>query len=441
MKPLPFAARAGSAPLSRRTLLRGILGGAAVSVALPPLEAMACGTLPKRFGLFFWGNGNLPDRWKPMGEGYEWELSEQLAPLAAVKDLVTVVGGMSVKVPNQIPHGSGAAGLLSGAPLIQVGGNDTFQAPTIDQLIAEAIGGDTVYRSLQTAATNANGQSYNGTNSRNPPETSPFALYERLFGPTFREPGDEGIVDPKLGLRRSVLDAVLGDANALYARVGAADKARLDQHLTGLRELEQRLARLEEDPPNLEACARPPEPLADYPDVDGRPQISARSRAMCDLLAMSLACDQTRVVGHYLCDPVHNYLFPGASSGHHELTHNEGGDQPEVHAITLQCVEEMAYFIGTLAAIPEGDGTLLDSMALLCCSEVSLGKTHSLDDMPIVIAGNACGFLKQGFHYRSPAFENASSVMLTLLRAMDIPAADFGMDEAWTDQSLTDIEE
>ncbi len=80
-------------------------------------------------------------------------------------------------------------------------------------------------------------------------------------------------------------------------------------------------------------------------------------------------------------------------------------------------------------------------MVVLGCSEVSLGKTHSLDDMPIVLAGSACGVLRQGFHYRSPAFENASSVMLSVLRAMDIPAADFGVDDAYTTDSLTEIEE
>jgi hypothetical protein len=435
--------------IPRRTFLRGLLGGVAMSVALPPLEAMfnasgtayACGgPIPKRFGLWFWGNGNIPDRWTPTGEGTDYALSEQLAPLANVKDVISVVSGMSVKLPNLVPHSSGAAGILSGAPLFIDDAGETFTQPSIDQVIAAAIGNDTIYRSIQTAATPNAGLSYNGPNNMNPPESDPYALYQRLFGPSFREPGDEGVVDPTIALRRSVLDAVRTDANALKGRLGAVDQARLDQHLTGIEELESRLQRLQEDPPNLEACGRPLEPLASYPDIDGRPQISARNRVMADLLAMALACDQTRVFGHYLTQPVNNYLFPGASQGHHELTHNEAGDQPEVNSIVVQCITEFAYFVETLRNVPEADGTLLDNCALLCTSDVSLGRTHSLDEMPIVIAGTACGALRTGLHYRSIGQENASMVLLTLIRAMGLTAAEFGVDEAHTTSGLSAIE-
>jgi len=433
-------------PLHRRAFLRGILRGAAVAVGLPPLEAMfnasgtayACdGVLPRRFGLFFWGNGNLPDYWTPIGEGEGWRPSEQLAPLQHLTDVVSVVSGMAVKFDNVYPHGSGLTGFLSGFDMTT---DETFAAPSIDQLIAGYIGGDTIYRSLQTGATMNSGVSYNGPHSQNPPETSPWAFFDRIFGETFREPGEGGEPDPTLALRQSVLDAVMDDVAALDRRISAADRARLDQHLTGIRELEQRLARLQEDPPELEACERAAEPLADYPDVDGRPQISAVSRAMCDLLAMALACDQTRVFGHYLSDPVSDVLFEGTSAGHHDLTHNEGGEQPEVNQITIQCVEEYAYLVDALRAIPEGDGTLLDNCAVLGTSEVSAGQLHSIDEMPILIAGSACGFLKSGFHYRSYTQENASHVMMSLMRAMDITVGEFGDGAGLVTDGLSAIE-
>lgn len=438
-------------PLSRRAVLRGVMNGVGLSLALPPLEAMfnangtayACGgVIPVRFGLFFWGNGNNPDFWTPTGEGSgdEWSLSEQLAPLETLKDDITVVSGMSVKIPNVVPHGSGVAGILTGAPTVSVGEDDTYSEPSIDQVIAEQIGGETIYSSLQTAASDTYGLSYNGPSSRNPAETDPYAFYQRIFGDTFREPGSEGLVDPTLGLRRSVLDSVMNDVSALRGRVGAADQARLDQHLDGIRELEQRLARLEEDPPNLESCARPGEPAASYPDVDGRVAVSDRNRVMSDMIAMALACDQTRVVAHFLTEPINNILWPGASDGHHNLTHDESGDQPQVHAITVQCITELAYFLNALKAVPEGDTTLLDNCAILACSEVSKGQLHLLDEMPIVIGGSACGMLRTGMHYRSYSKENASKVLLSLIRAVGIPAAEFGTDEAWTDESLTDIE-
>ncbi len=437
-------------PIGRRTVLRGLLGGAIVTVGLPPLEAFldltrkagaTCGgIIPRRFGLFFWGNGNRPDKWLPIGEGESWELSEELAPLAAVKDKITVVTGMSVKTGNVTPHTSGVAGLLTGAAEVESGGTMTFARASIDQYIAGILGADTIYSSLQTTATDASGLSYNGPNSRNPPESSPYALFERVFGAGFRLPGEEGTVDPTLGLRRSVLDVVLTDVNALKRKVGAADAIRLEQHLDGVRELEQRLARLQEDPPNLAACAYPDEPMPDYPDLDGRPQLGARSRAMCDLLAMALACDQTRVFGHWISDPVNDVLFDGATEGHHALTHNEGGEQPEVHDITLQIVEELAYLVAKLDSIPEAEGTLLDNCVVLATSEVSEGRTHSVNDMPIVLAGSACGALRTGYHHRSYTQDNVSKVMLTVLRAMDIPDATYGEGDGEVSDGLSEIE-
>lgn len=436
-------------PLSRRTVLRGLLRGAAISIALPPLEAFftgngtayACGgAIPRRFGLFFWGNGNLPSRWVPSADGADWPLSEQLLPLANVKDLVSVVSGLSIKLPNNEPHTSGLCGMLCAAPPTTVGTDLTVSAPTIDQVIASAIGGDSLYRSIQTAATECSGVSYNGPSSRNPVETSPYDLFDRLFGDTFREPGSEGIVDPTLALRRSVLDAVGDDVNALKKRLGTTDRQRLDQHLEGIRELEQRLAQLEEDPPNLEACERPAAPEADYPDEDGRPQYSARSRAMVDLLTMTLACDLTRVFGHYIDDPVGDVLFPGRTAGHHSLTHDEPTPQDQVNAIVVACMEEFAYLVEKLDSVVEADGTLLDNCAVLATSEVSEGRTHSIDDMPMLIAGRACGALLPGIHYRSYTQDNATSVLVTLARAMDIPMASFGVDEAYCDDSLSAIE-
>lgn len=434
--------------LPRRTFLRGLLAGAAVTVGLPALECMipaahaADSAFPKRFGLFFWGNGNLPDRWTPSGtgQGDSWSLSEQLAPLAPIKHKVTVVTGMEVRLPNQVPHASGAAGILSGAPLDRPQDHATFIAPTIDQLIAAEVGGATLYRSLETAVhSSTSGRSYIGPNSRNPPESSPFALYERLFGASFREPG-EPLLDPTIGLRRSVLDAVTDQIGDLQARVGAQDRIRLEQHLDGIRGLELRLARLEEDPPDLAACERPLPPELSYPDLAGRPQLAEVNALMAELLAMALACDQTRVFSHWFSDPVNDLLFRDTTAGHHDLTHNEPGSQPQVHAITVQCVEAYTALLQALDAIPEGDGTLLDHCAILGVSEVSLGQTHSLQEMPILIGGSANGALRTDLHHRAVGGDNASKVLLTLMRVMGVNAASFGVEGAKTSDSLTAIE-
>ncbi|MBK6686902.1 MAG: DUF1552 domain-containing protein [Deltaproteobacteria bacterium] len=435
--------------LSRRTMLRGFLGGAAVGIGLPPLEvffdrhglAYADGGLPKRFGIWFWGNGNLPQRWNPIGEGAEWTLSEQLQPLASVKSEITVVSGMSVKTGNTIPHGSGPAGILSGAPLIVRSGDDfSFSAPSIDQVIAAQIGGETRFRSLELGVRPDSGLSYNGPNSKNPPESSPWALFNRIFGGGFTAPGEEPVIDPKIRLRRSVLDVVMADAGRLRGKLGRTDQLRLEQHLDGVRELERRLARLEEDPPSLAACAVPGVPAEAYPDNDGRPRFTEINQVMAELMAMAMACDQTRVFSYFFTYPVNNLLFPGVSTGHHRMTHDEPGDQPQVNQIVVQIITAFGQFLEKLRAVPEGAGTLLDNCAILGTTDVSFGRNHSLDDYPIIIAGTAGGALKKGLHYRSPSGENTSMVLVSLLRAMGLVIDGFGEGAGRSEQGLGAIE-
>ena len=160
---------------------------------------------------------------------------------------------------------------------------------------------------------------------------------------------------------------------------------------------------------------------------------------MSDLLAMALACDQTRVFSFHFTSPLNNELFTDTTDGHHNLTHNEGGDQPEVHSITVQVMEELAYLLEALRAVPEGEGSLLDNSIVLAASETSEGRTHALDEIPLIVAGGA-GRIVTGQHYRSYTQESASKAMLSLIRAMDVPAASFGAGESEATDGLSDIE-
>jgi hypothetical protein len=424
-------------PLSRRTVLRGAIGGLGISVALPWLEAMTDRTrrargdgsaFPKRFGVWFFGNGVIPTQWTPAIEGPMWQPSPLLMPLAAVRQHINVVTGTRINTLNTVPHGSGPAGLFTGDSLAgsEFNNGSSFRSSTFDQRIADSIGGETRFRSLETGVQSAQYSiASTGANQRLPAESSPRALFNRIFGEGFRAPGEMSMPDPRLGLRRSVLDAVTAQSRALSARVGVDDRRRLDAHLTSVRAIETQLARLESNPPNLASCRRPDMPPETVPDIMGRPDMRQRSRLMSELLAMAMACDVTRVFFHMYSQPVNNTLFPSATSGHHQLTHDESGDQPQVGAILRLILEDFVVFLQALERIPEGDETLLDHTLVLLTTDCSFGRTHSLDEYPMVLAGGRSHGLRRGTHLRARG-ENACKVSLSILQMMGLRTAEFG---------------
>jgi hypothetical protein len=232
---------------------------------------------------------------------------------------------------------------------------------------------------------------------------------------------------------------VQDDIGRLESRLGSHDKARVDQHLTNVRELELQLLRLEEDPPDLAACMMAEAPLMDYPDINGRQQMFAKHRAVADILTYALACDQTRVFSVMFSGPVSNIWFPNTTMEHHNLTHNEPGDQPQVDGILTSIMEQLAYFVTKLASVREGDGRLLDNMVCLGTTDCSRGRDHSIENYPLLLAGSACNTIKMGLHHRGNG-ENASQLILSLIRAMGINAADWGVGAARTTTGLSAIE-
>lgn len=431
--------------LSRRTLLRGALGGGAVRLGLPLLGSMLAPSgaaladgeaLPRRFGVFFFGNGVRLDRWVPSGVGVgdAWELPPSLDPLRAYKDVLTVVSGFDVPFFGLAPHGVGGSAMLCGTTLREPFAYLEALGASVDQIVAAAIGGATPYPSIVTASHEANGRSFTGPLRHNPPHRRPIDLYERVFGSTFRLPGQAA--DPRLGWRRSVLDAVLGDLTSLSAEVGAEDRRRLAQHADGVRALELRLARLEEEVIVRAGCVQPTSPDPTMGNPWASPEDAALVNGVfADLMAMAMACDLTRVFHHGFCEPEGGTLFPGIPESHHLLTHNEPGDQPMVAEVVLQIMEGLASWARALDALPEGDGTLLDRSVIYATSEVAEGVTHSIRDMPVLFVGDAGGALRANQHLRGTG-ESTSHIPLTLLHAMGVTSATFGMDEGYVSEPL-----
>lgn len=447
--------------LSRRQVLRGILGGAGVSIALPVLDAMlddhgevfaqTMTAPPKRLGVFFFGNGVRLDQWTPARTGASWELSAELAPFEDVKPYLNVVSGYRAKAGyGRRGHHDGAAAILSGHPFIELPHAETsysskFGGPTIDQVAADAIGRGTLFPSIQVGCskrvTTGEGPSLQFASHRGPdapvaPEYNPRALFDRLFA-SFTPASTE---DPTNRLRGSVLDAVREDARRLSSRLGAKDRMRLDQHLTGIAQLQREISAL---PPVLtQQCTVPAAPTETNADVMGLEPMEEAHRAMTELIVLAFACDLTRVVSYMFTGGVGGIIYHmlGATTEQHGLTH-EPDQQRLVHRTVHWNMQQFAHLLRRLMATPEGRGNLLDSCVWLCSSDCAEGLTHSSDDYPILVAGRAGGFLKYpGVHHRGTLADNTSDVLLTVLRAAGVPAREVGSAQGLSSHPCAEIE-
>jgi hypothetical protein len=403
---------------SRRALLKGITAaGARIAIGLPPLSSMfnAAGTAyaatPKtatssaglvdkpietRFVLWFNGNG-IPERyWIPTEAGTDYELTPCLAPLGAWRKDVHVLSG----VDNAAASGKGnghtnsMSGLMTGLDFTGRGPS----GPSIDQIIAGKIGGDSRFRSLQIGVAQESfgesmqrNMSWAGYERALPPEMIPHRLFDRLFGAR-----EEGWVNRK----RSILDAVRADATMLEKSLPGDDKARMDEHLSSIRDLERSIAGL------------PPEyARVDPPDFDGDMKDWPRiAKLQSDLLVQALAMRQTRVASYMLtkCQSLTRFPWLGYTSArHHDYTHaadkTSGADGTDgIHVLRDICrwhVEEFAYLVAKLESVPEGDGTLFDHTSLVYVHEHAEANPHKNSGLAMLVAGGSKRLAK-GAHTR-----------------------------------------
>lgn len=432
--------------LGRRTLLRGALAGGVVAFGLPTLEAMlddqgtrlASGAeLPRRFLTWLFGNGCRLEHWVPASQGPDYELTAELAPLAAVKAHCSVLTGFRNYVAGRRGHHDGVAGIFSGYPFIQVDPMGApyaskFGGPSIDQVVADVIGNETYIKSLQIGVSKRHLQSQGPTlatmSHRGPDqplmaERDPGKLYDKLFM-SFSPPDD-----PTAGLRAQALDAVLEDAHRLKKRVSSHDQQRIDAHLESIFQLQKQIMAI---PPN---CDVPAKPSVDPYFPDGSEPLYEINEAMARLLAMAFSCDLTRVASFmftgasggaqfYMLPPSEFPEHPGGSdyshADHHNVSHiNLPYEQDFIHKSVVVSMENLAYLLELFANIPEGDGSLLDQCAVLAASDVGEGWIHSEVDFPIVVAGGAGGRLKTDVgHYRSPNEESVTNISLACVQAV-----------------------
>jgi hypothetical protein len=448
--------------LSRRTLLRGAVGGATVSLGLPLLEAMlgpkraqAGGTTPDPiFGVFFWANGTpwhaghgatqgqngYPDLWTPAATGPGYAPSELLMPLMAHQP--SVVTGLEPKTEiPAVPDGQGdghmrgfMVALTADRPRPE--GFDhpshtlTALRPSLDQYVAKhaEFYGTNVprFRSLVMGISDArfhdyghwNAISYNGPDSLNLPVQDPGQLYGLLFD----VPADTVALEH----RATLLDAVMADAHDLRARLGTADRVRLDEHLAHLDEIQRRLEL------SVAACDDPGAP-------GSSPDLVEKTDLMAQLLARALSCGLTRVFSFMLTSPasVHHFANLGVAEEMHKTCHD--GLWEQVRAITLYHMQAFARFLDVMQATVDPTGlTLLDRMLVYATSEYGEGWQHGNKEHPIILAGRAGGAIHPGVHQRVPD-GNISMAHVTILRALGITTPSYGFNGGETSDHLADI--
>lgn len=446
--------------LSRRTVLKGALGGGVVSLALPPLEAMmgthgalADGSQEGPIsGVFFWANGTPwhaghggvqgsgTDVWTPADVGAGYTPSPLIEHIAAHQP--SIVSGLTphTDVPAAPPgqsdgHMRGFMVALTG-DRIRPDGFDhpshtlTALRPSLDQYVAKHPNfygrNPPPYRSLVLGVSEArfhdyghwNAISYNGPDSLNLPISSPNQLWSLLFD----IPDDFEALER----RANVLDAVLEDANALRAKLGPRDQIRLDDHLAHINEVQRRLELIGV---SCEPGAQPAEP----------DDLMEKTRVMGELLAMALGCGITRAFSFMLTSPATTHIFSnlGVPDGMHKTCHDGYWDR--VNAITAYQMQCFSIFMDQLQAVVDPAGvSLMDRAAILGTSEYGEGWQHSVSEMPVVLAGGACGNLNRGVHVRDPG-GNYSTAHVTLLRALGLPTPSFGWNGGETSDAISGI--
>ncbi|MEI7701664.1 MAG: DUF1552 domain-containing protein [Planctomycetia bacterium] len=415
---------AGRSP--RRVVLKAL----GASVALPWLESSrslgveAVQTPAKRFAFLFFGDGVHPPEWWSKGEGRNLELGPAFTSLESIRHKVNFIHGLHHPDDVVGGHAKGAAGILTGVR--PQGGRDILASISMDQVLAQRLGEDTVLPSLVLACERpvsgfhessysmmyASHVSWSSPVSPVPSEMYPALAFDSLFESRSNR------------THVSVLDHIQDQLKHVSQRVSVADKSKIDEYTSSVREVEQRLARMQQRQQDEKADAdrtdfqRPPA------GVPG--QLDEHARLMCDIIALAFQTDRTRIATLLLTNNLSGQVYPflGLNVDHHNYSHNWQGK--EYASITRFWVEQYAYLVRKLDAMPEGDGTVLDNSCIMLANEQ--WTAHSAPRIPLLMSGSLSGRIQTG---RSLDYENAkerrmSSLLLNVMDHMGVHLNEFG---------------
>ena len=432
--------------LNRRMFLRG----AGIAMSLPLLDSMVPAMAATsstaanpaiRMGFVYVPNGIVPKHWRPQTEGTGFEIMPSMKPLEPYRDKLVMLTNLGQRNGQSLGDGGGdharaGASWLTGVHPKKTEGADIHAGISVDQIAAKQLAEKTQFGSLEVgieentlaggcdsgySCAYTNTISWRGPTTPNPMELSPRGLFERLFG-------DGESTDPAVRLRRmnqdrTILDIVRGDISSLKPSLGARDNSKLDEYLEGIRDIERRIQKAEEQSATMKL------PVMERP-VGIPDTFEEHTKLMSDLIVIAFQTDMTRVVTYMMARERSNrsYREIGIPDGHHSLSHHMLDEQK---IAKLQKVDELhvkafAYLVGRLQATPDGDGTLLDHSMLLYGSSIRDGNVHDHLDLPLVLAGGKSAKIAGGRHIQYKAETPMTNFLLTMLDKIGVPADTLG---------------
>ena len=430
--------------IPRRTFLRGL----GTALALPALEAMmpssrvlaaAAATakrIPKRLAFVYVPNGANMDDWTPSEVGSNFKLPYILEPLKDVQGDLQILSGLAHRKAAANGDGAGdharaSATFLTGAQAKKTAAVDIRAGVSVDQIAATKVGAQTRLSSLELSCDRSRlagscdsgyacayqfNISWKSPTTPMPPEADPKLVFQRLFGSGNRE---EQIARDRYS--KSILDFVLDDAKALRGNLGRTDQSKLDEYLTSVRELEERIER-DVKFGGIKTDMKTPE------GVPG--DFTEHQRLMYDLLVLAFQTDATRVSSFIVAHDGSNrpYPFIGVSDGHHDLSHhgNKQEKKQAIAKINRYHMENFAYFLNKLKGIKEGEGTLLDNCSIVYGSGISDGNRHNHNELPVILAGKGGSNHGVGRHVRYERDTPMTNLYLSLLDSMGVHAERLG---------------
>lgn len=427
--------------ISRRALLRG--GG--VALGLPWLEAMAASGgrssgpgPPTRLAALYMPNGAYPDTWTPKDAGRQFALTPSLEPIADLREDVTVLSNLwNEQAKDGDGHYVKEASILTCSRIKKTQGADLRNAVSFDQVAARERGHLTPLPSLELGVTpvavgndavvgytRVYGSHISWSTPTTPlaRELNPRAVYERLF----RASNGSGASEAKLD--SLLLDRVLKDAKRLRAKLGTADRSRLDEYLSSVRSLETRVERShrrEQRAWRPLAKLDPAQAPTDRPSGHGE-----HVRLMLDMIATAFQTDTTRIATFMFGNAVSNVSFrflDGVSSGHHEVSHHGGNEEKlaQYKVINRWHVVQFAYLLRRLASMPEGESTVLHNSMVLFASALADGQKHDPHKLPILLGGRGGGRIDSGQHLICPEDHPLADLYVAMLEAFGVPVNRF----------------